>query len=441
MMKRVLILCVGLLMAGLTQAQSVFMENKDWKEVKAKAEQEKKLVFMDCYTTWCGPCKRLSSEVFPQAKVQAFLQEHFVACKYDMEKGDGAMLYEKYKTYIPGFPTMLVINPADETVVHKIVGFTDADALIQALQDGLDGKTLAIFQKRYEAGERSLAFMQEYCQALDVAYEEEIKERVVRDFVEPMPLDSLLNKEIFTMYEPFLNNAYSPLFKFVVENIDAYHYKLKLNRYDIESRIMRTMSSAVDDLIDATLSVSDEDSLAVLRKNEEVLKDLLAGDIKGFGEEYAKLAINDVRQSGDVEALDAILEADRLLNATDGEVVFRPRMYAYIVEYADVKVHKGLVEKYLEMVQQRQDKDNERSGGKLSIFSANDYDVLAIGYHRLGDQEKSEACAKEFERRLKVKIDEMGTVFKDEKSQKELADNYERTMNELYAKIGMNKLK
>ena len=129
------------------------------------------------------------------------------------------------------------------------------------------------------------------------------------------------------------------------------------------------------------------------------------------------------------------------MNATDGEVVFRPRMYAYIVEYADVKVHKGLVEKYLEMVQQRQDKDNERSGGKLSIFSANDYDVLAIGYHRLGDQEKSEACAKEFERRLKVKIDEMGTVFKDEKSQKELADNYERTMNELYAKIGMNKLK
>lgn len=438
-MKKVLILCVGLLMAGLTQAQSVFMENEDWKEVKAKAEQEKKLVFMDCYTTWCGPCKRLSSEVFPQAKVQAFLQEHFVACKYDMEKGDGAMLYEKYKTYIPGFPTMLVINPADETVVHKIVGFTDADALIQALQDGLDGKTLAVFQKRYEAGERSLAFMQEYCQALDVAYEEAVKERVVRDFVEPMPLDSLLNKEIFTMYEPFLNNAYSPQFKFVVENIDAYHYKLKLNRYDIESRIMRTMSSAVDDLIDATLSVSDEDSLAVLRKNEEVLKVLLAGDVKGFGEEYAKLAVNDVRQSGDVEALDAILGADRLLNATDGEIVFRPRMYAYIVEYADVKEHKALVEKYLGMIQQRQDKDNERSGGKLSIFSANDYDVLAIGYHRLGDQEKSEACAKEFERRFKVKMDEMGTVFKDEKSQKELTDNYERTMNELYAKIGMNK--
>ena len=91
------------------------------------------------------------------------------------------------------------------------------------------------------------------------------------------------------------------------------------------------------------------------------------------------------------------------------------------------------------MIQQRQDEDNERSGGKVSIFSANDYDVLAIGYHRLGNQEKSETCAKEFERRFKAKMDEMATVFKDEKSKKEMTDNYERTMKELYAKIGMNR--
>ena len=159
-MKSILLLVVFFILTISLRAQS-FLENKPWQEVKKEAVEQKKLIFMDCYTVWCGPCKGLSEKVFPQAKVQNFLKEHFVACKYDMEKGDGAMLYEKYKAYIPGFPTMLVINPADETVVHKVVGFTEADALIQALQDGLDGKTLAAFQKRYEAGNRSLTFLVE----------------------------------------------------------------------------------------------------------------------------------------------------------------------------------------------------------------------------------------------------------------------------------------
>lgn len=437
-MKSILLLVVFFILTISLRAQS-FLENKPWQEVKKEAVEQKKLIFMDCYTVWCGPCKGLSEKVFPQAKVQNFLKEHFVACKYDMEKGDGAMLYEKYKAYIPGFPTMLVINPADETVVHKVVGFTEADALIQALQDELDGKTLAAFQKRYEAGNRSLTFMQEYCQALDVAYEEETKERVVRDFVESMPLDSLLNRSVFELYEPYLDDVYSPRFEFVVEHVNDYARKFKMNRYNIESGIRRTMSSAVGDLIDATLTTTDKDSLDMLREKEEVLKKLLMGNVKGFREEYAKLVINDVRQSGDMVALDAILEADKLLRATDGEIIFRPHMYAYIVEYADVEENRSFVEKYLGMIQQRQDEDNERSGGKVSIFSANDYDVLAIGYHRLGNQEKSETCAKEFERRFKAKMDEMATVFKDEKSKKEMADNYERTMKELYAKIGMNR--
>ena len=114
------------------------------------------MIFMDCYTSWCGPCKGLAQNVFPQPKVGEFLNSNFVCCKYDMEKGEGIMLYKKYKDNIPGFPTMLVINPVDESIVHKVVGYTEPDALITALQDGLDGKTLAVFQKRYEAGERSL---------------------------------------------------------------------------------------------------------------------------------------------------------------------------------------------------------------------------------------------------------------------------------------------
>ena len=31
--------------------------NGTFKEALAKAKKENKMVMMDCYTTWCGPCK------------------------------------------------------------------------------------------------------------------------------------------------------------------------------------------------------------------------------------------------------------------------------------------------------------------------------------------------------------------------------------------------
>lgn len=47
-----------------------------------------------------------------------FFNANFVNAKYDMEKGDGKMLREKYKEYIIGFPTLLLIDQ-NGNVVHR----------------------------------------------------------------------------------------------------------------------------------------------------------------------------------------------------------------------------------------------------------------------------------------------------------------------------------
>ena len=106
------------------------MENESWDAVKSKAVKENRMIFMDCYTSWCGPCKGLAQNVFPHPKVGEFLNSHFVCCKYDMEKGEGIMLYKKYKNNIPGLTTMLVINTADESIDHKVVENKEPDAHI-----------------------------------------------------------------------------------------------------------------------------------------------------------------------------------------------------------------------------------------------------------------------------------------------------------------------
>lgn len=414
------------------------MENESWNAVKSKAVKENRMIFIDCYTSWCGPCKGLAQNVFPQPKVGEFLNSNFVCCKYDMEKGEGIMLYKKYKDNIPGFPTMLVINPVDESIVHKVVGYTEPDALITALQDGLDGKTLAVFQKRYEAGERSLELIKDYCKALDVAYDQGTKEKVVRDYIESMPLDSLMNKELLELYLPYLNDAYSTQYGYVLKNLDKLQYRLKINRYDIETRLQRAMSDAVREIVNVTLAHTNADTLASMKMKEEKLKKLLQGaSVKGFGELNAKLAINDIRMNGDIVALDAILEADKILQATRDEYSFRPDMYKYIIEYADVKTQKEIIRKYLAIMQEKQNIADEKSNGKVTLFTENAYDILAIGYYRLGNKKKSEECAKKFDERYKLRLVDMKKMFKDEKAQVQIDDEYHQRINDLRAKIGM----
>lgn len=414
------------------------MENESWNAVKSKAVKENRMIFMDCYTSWCGPCKGLAQNVFPQPKVGEFLNSNFVCCKYDMEKGEGIMLYKKYKDNIPGFPTMLLINPVDESIVHKVVGYTEPDALITALQDGLDGKTLAVFQKRYEAGERSLELIKDYCKALDVAYDQGTKEKVVRDYIESMPLDSLMNKELLELYLPYLNDAYSTQYGYVLKNLDKLQYRLKINRYDIETRLQRAMSDAVREIVNVTLAHTNADTLASMKMKEEKLKKLLQGaSVKGFGELNAKLAINDIRMNGDIVALDAILEADKILQATRDEYSFRPDMYKYIIEYADVKTQKEIIRKYLAIMQEKQNIADEKSNGKVTLFTENAYDILAIGYYRLGNKKKSEECAKKFDERYKLRLVDMKKMFKDEKAQVQIDDEYHQRINDLRAKIGM----
>ena len=46
-----------------------FVHDKTFDQALAQAKQEGKMLFIDCYTSWCGPCKMLASKVFPQTKV------------------------------------------------------------------------------------------------------------------------------------------------------------------------------------------------------------------------------------------------------------------------------------------------------------------------------------------------------------------------------------
>lgn len=48
-----IMLWIGFCVAGTAQNRSITFEPRNWKKAVAKAKQENRLIFMDCYTSWC----------------------------------------------------------------------------------------------------------------------------------------------------------------------------------------------------------------------------------------------------------------------------------------------------------------------------------------------------------------------------------------------------
>ena len=114
----------------------VFIENAFSTAVK-KAKAEHKYIFVDAYTTWCGPCKQLKNITFRDSEAADFFNKNFVNLSVDMEKGDGIDLASKWD--VLAYPTLLVID-ANGKILLRSIGYVDAKQLIAFGENALKKK-------------------------------------------------------------------------------------------------------------------------------------------------------------------------------------------------------------------------------------------------------------------------------------------------------------
>ena len=92
-----------------------------------KAKSENKLLFVDCYTTWCGPCKILKQYTFRDANLGDYMKDNYVSLAIDMETDEGQILAKKYG--IEAYPTLLFLDKYGRVVNHQVGGI-GAEALL-----------------------------------------------------------------------------------------------------------------------------------------------------------------------------------------------------------------------------------------------------------------------------------------------------------------------
>lgn len=121
----------------IKRGDSILFEKEDviFKKALNKAKKENKLLFIDCYTTWCGPCKKMAEEVFTVTVVKQYFDKNFINLKIDMEKGEGVELAKQFK--IKGFPTFLLVN-GDGEIVFTSVGSMDAEEFLALFKEKND---------------------------------------------------------------------------------------------------------------------------------------------------------------------------------------------------------------------------------------------------------------------------------------------------------------
>ncbi len=155
------------------QAEGINFFEGTWDEAKELAAAEDKIIFVDAYTAWCGPCKRMAKNVFPQKNVGDYYNENFICLKMDMEKGEGPKFAREYS--VRSYPTLLYIDGAGQ-VVHRAVGGKQPDDFIklgEMVSRKMD-KSIDL-EKEYENGKRDPSFIYKYVKALNKAGKPSLK--------------------------------------------------------------------------------------------------------------------------------------------------------------------------------------------------------------------------------------------------------------------------
>ena len=100
-------------------------------DAKQKSMEVNKLIFVDIETDWCGYCKKMKKNVFPQEMISTAINSNFLALSLDGEKGDGAKLVNTLN--LEGFPTQLVLD-AKGNVVKRHTGYLSTNQLLSFLK-------------------------------------------------------------------------------------------------------------------------------------------------------------------------------------------------------------------------------------------------------------------------------------------------------------------
>lgn len=357
-----------------------FTENLSWEEVKTKANTEHKFIFVDCFATWCMPCKKMEKEIFPMNIVGKEMNEHFISVQVQMDttKKDGDKVQAWYSTAhefltkynLVGYPTFLFFD-SNGNIVHKGLGTYNAEEFIFLLKKARNpNEQYYNLLNSYKAGERDNEKMYSLIKAANALGETKQAEEVLvaykNNYLNRLPLDSLLSEKYLKLGNDFqeklirVDGSKGVFFKLLYEKgkevdailgapgFSAFHVNGIITREEIENKIYingKPVANVQWDKIKSSIEEkyakvsSDKLVLDARIRYCQVKKDW-SNQIKYFVqkvEKYGPLSLGDADGQGSDNAIVSVLlphcDDNQILNKAIGwmEQIIHSNAYVYPV--------------------------------------------------------------------------------------------------------------
>jgi thiol-disulfide isomerase/thioredoxin len=196
-------------------ASSAFGQGIEFRDLKLKealqaAEDEGKLVFVDAYTDWCGPCKWMAANMFPNEKIGQFYNKHFVCIQMDMEKGEGLAFAKNHS--VRAYPTLLFLNREEEELMRAQGASPEVEDYLDNARRAMDPKRNMLYlQAEMPSRKEDLRFMEQYLETFAMAGT--LKEEVVREFFLQFDAEEWMGDALWPLIERHVSNVESPVFR------------------------------------------------------------------------------------------------------------------------------------------------------------------------------------------------------------------------------------
>ncbi len=272
-MKKTLSLIIALCctcLSAFAQGMNFEPEGTTLEQASAKAKAEKKLIFLDCFTTWCGPCKKMAKDVFPQEKVGNYMNAKFINLKIDMESAYGAPLAKKLQ--VQAYPTFVIFN-ADAQEIGRFLGGSNADDFMQKVEKNSQDNTASGYEERWKNGDRDPQFLIDYLKSLTATYKGGEANDVAEAILEGKETTFQNDSQLRDVFMGSIRNPFAKSFQAVLKDPSA--LKAAIGDTPVDMKIQNVLQNYQRDLITeadgtATIDQANFDKFKALLQENNV---------------------------------------------------------------------------------------------------------------------------------------------------------------------------
>ena len=349
-------------------AQSIDFAYSSIKEAVENNEAGK-LIFVDFYASWCGPCKAMEANVFTDSAVASHFNKEFVNVRVLTDNENGKK--EAMQFGVREFPTYVFLNRNGE-LVHKTVGFHQKELFLReariAKHESTDFVSLKSLEERFKNGEREKGFLADYLSRKNE--EEGPQPDLINIYLNQVPENEWQTEKVLELISVNITSVFSTGFEILTQSLRRFHMLTESQQKSVLSGISRakrsTFQKAVENrdselfnaLIDAVFLTSYSHETAIAEERQ-------------FRYDYAKLTKNFAHFS-----VIAREEAENILRMSDDD--FEKRNEEILEQFKSNAQFKGVSE---EAPQYQIIKESLRNSAKKSAsFQLNEF---AWGYYQM----------------------------------------------------------